>query len=127
MATGTQTQHQNERISAEAVFPLFLTAQIDPLSSANQAYLYIPVKCNLSQVYSVVETQLAGESTVTVKAPDGTVGTIVIATGSTVGTIDSIGTVDSDNVSIEAGEVLELENDATPTGGAASFLVKLVA
>lgn len=125
MATGTRTEHQNERFVAEAVFPLALTVQQDDLTAADQVYVVSPVKGNISQVYSAVNTQTNGVSTCTVKAPDGTVGTITIATASVVGTVDQLAAA-AVNTEVEAGEVIEIENDATPVAGAATFTIILV-
>lgn len=124
MATGTVTLHTNERFVTEAVFPVSLVVQQDDLTAADQIYVVSPVAGNISAVWSAVNTAVTGNSTITVKAPDGTVGTITIANGSAVGTIDSL-TSSLANTEVEAGEVIEIENDATPTTGAATFTIIL--
>lgn len=124
MSTGTVTQHQNERFVTEAVFPIALTVKQEDLANADQVYVVSPVKGNITQVYSAVIEQNAGVSTCTVKAPDGTVGTITIANASAVGTVDQLAAAAA-NTEVEAGEVIEIENDGTPTGGAAVFTIVL--
>jgi hypothetical protein len=124
MSTGTRSLHQNERVVTEAIFPFALVVQQDDLTAADQVYVVSPVKGYVTQVYSAVNTLLAGVSTCTVKAPDGTVGTITIADASGVGTVDQLAAAAANN-EVEAGEVIEIENDATPTGGAATFTIIL--
>jgi hypothetical protein len=125
MATGTVTLHQNERGDFEAVFPIALTAMQDDLSAADQVYVVSPVKANITAVYTVVNTALTvAKSTLAVKAPDGTVGAIEIAHESAVGTIDSL-TSSLSNTEVEAGEAIEIENDAAPGAGAMTVTVIL--
>ena len=124
MATGTRTEHQDERFVTEAVFPIALTCMQDDIANADQVYVVSPVKANITAVYTAVNTLTAGVSTLTVKAPDGTVGTITIADASAVGTVDSL-TSSLANTEVEVGEVIEIENDGTPTAGAITITVIL--
>lgn len=125
MATGTVDQHANERFSTEAVFPIALTAMQDDLANTDQVYIVSPVKGNIIAVYTVVNTALTtAKSSLTVKAPDGTVGTIEIATLAAVGTVDSL-TSSLSNTEVEAGEVIEIENDNAPGAGAMTVTVVL--
>jgi len=125
MATGTVTQHQNERLSTEAVFPVHLTLDSPALSGAKQVYVVSPVKGNITEVWSVVNTALTtAKSTLTVKAPDGTVGAFEIAHLAAVGTVDQLSAQATlANTEVEAGEVIEIENDAAPGAGQATFVV----
>lgn len=124
MSTGTVTQHQNERFATEAVFPVSLVLQPADYTTAGQTYVVCPVKANITQVYTAVSVQTAGASTLTVKAPDGTVGTVVIATGATVGTVDELAAAAA-NTEVEAGEVIEIEHDGVPTAGEISITIVL--
>ena len=125
MATGTVTQHQNERGDFEAVFPLALVIDSPALSGANQVYVVSPVKGNITAVYTAVNTALTtAKSTLAVKAPDGTVGAIEIAHQATVGTVDSL-TSSLSNTEVEKGEVIEIENDAAPGAGQATYTIIL--
>lgn len=101
-----------------------LTAQQDDLSAADQVYLVAPFDCDIVAVYSVLNAALTtGDSTITVKAPDGTVGTITITqSGSAAGDVDSL-TSGLSNTEVDAGQAIEIENDGTPGAGAASFTV----
>ncbi len=98
-----------------------LNSDSPALSSASQVYQVAPVAGHIKRIDAVTTTAVTtDDSTITVKAPDGTVGTITIATsGSAVGTVDSLTTVA--NTEVAAGETVEFENDAAPGAGAASF------
>lgn len=98
-----------------------LNADSPALSSASQVYTVAPVAGHIKRIDAVTNTAVTtADSTITVKAPDGTVGTIVIATaGSAVGVVDSLTSVV--NTELAAGETVEFENDAAPDAGAASF------
>ena len=124
MATGTRTEHQNERVVTEAVFPVAVTVQPLDLTSTGQTYFVSPVKGYIKEVNTVVNVLTAGESTLTVKAPDGTVGSVTIADASAVGTIDTLGAAPENN-EVEKGEVVEIENNNTPTAGAITVTVIL--
>jgi len=125
MSTGTVTQHQNERFVSEATFPVHLTVASPALSAASQVYVVSPVKGNIVDVYSAVNTALTtAKSTLTVKAPDGTVGAFEIAHLATVGTVDQLSAQATlANTEVEAGEVIEIENDAAPGSGQATYTI----
>lgn len=125
MATGTRTEHQNERVSTEVTYPVHLFARSPALSGASQVYLVSPVKGNITNVYSVVNTALTvAKSTLTVKAPDGTVGSFEIAHLAAIGTTDNLADQATlANTEVEAGEAIEIENDAAPGQGNADYVV----
>lgn len=125
MATGLQNQHKNERFDTEAVYPMVLTVHQDDLSATDQVYVVSPVKGNIEEVYSAVNTALTvAKSTLTVKAPDGTVGAFEIATLAPVGTVDQLSAQATlANTEVEKGEVIEIENNDAPGAGAATFTI----
>jgi hypothetical protein len=124
MATGTESRWDESKFKTEAIYPYSLVVQPLDLTSAGQTYVVSPIAGNIVSVYTAVNVQTNGASALTVKAPDGTVGSITITTASTVGTIDSL-TSSLANTEVEAGEVIEIENDATPTAGAITVTIIL--
>jgi hypothetical protein len=99
-----------------------LTALLDGLADAGQTYVVCPFAANLIAAYTTVNTVIAtADSVLTLKAPDGTVGTITIAlAGVAVGVVDSL-TSGLNNTELEAGETVEIENDAGPSAGDATI------
>lgn len=99
-----------------------LTALLDGLADAGQTYVVCPFAANLIAAYTTVNTVIAtADSVLTLKAPDGTVGTITIAlSGIAVGVVDSL-TSGLSNTELEAGETVEIENDAGPSAGDATI------
>jgi hypothetical protein len=99
-----------------------LNADSPTLADAGQVYCVVPVSGHLKSAYAVTNTVVTtGDSTILVKTPDGTAGTIVIAqSGSAVGTVDTTAAAVV-NTEVLAGETIEFENDATPDAGAASY------
>lgn len=103
-----------------------LNVLLDGLADAGQSYVVVPFNATILAVYTVVNTVIAtADSTLTVKAPDGTVGTITIAlSGVAVGTVDSL-TSGLSNTTVDAGETIEIENDAAPSAGDATATIIL--
>lgn len=125
MATGTVTQHANERFSTEAVFPIALTMASPALSGASTVYVASPVKGNIIGLHAAVNTALTtAKSTLTVKAPDGTVNSSAweIAHEAAIGASSSYSGAFA-NSEVEAGELIEIENDAAPGTGQATYTV----
>lgn len=99
---------------------LYLNADTPALADASQVYAVSPVAGHIKAVDSVVNTAIAGgASTLTVKTAAGTVGTITIAISSAAGVVDSLAS--PANTLVAANGTVEIENDATPSGGAASI------
>ena len=131
MATGTVTQHQNERGDFEAVFPLALVIDSPALSGAATMYVASPVKGNIIGIYAAVNVALTtAKSTLTVKAPDGTVNSSAfeIAHEAAIGDTTDYSVAGGDtlaNTEVERGELIEIENDAAPGTGQATYTIVL--
>lgn len=100
-----------------------LVATSPSLADAGQVYVAAPVAGDIVAVYAVTNTVVAtDDATITVKGPDGTVGTIVIAlSGTAVGVVDAIDAIA--NAHVEAGETIEFENDGAASAGVAGYVV----
>lgn len=112
--------------SYSANFPL--TLEIEDISTPGQSYVVCPVAGEIVAVYSVLNGAITGaDSVLTVKAPDGTVGTITVAHGSSAaGDVDSLtGTLP--NTTMAAGEVIEVETGGQSTNAVKCFVTIWVA
>lgn len=94
---------------------VFVTAKIADISTAGQTYVPSPITGKLKKVTGVLNGAITGANSVlTVKAPDGTVGTITVAhSGSAAGDVDSLDC--ENNNSVEKGELVEIETDGGST------------
>lgn len=100
---------------------VYLNSDTPALSSANQVYGVSPIAGYITAVAAVTTTAVTtADSTITVKTAAGTVGTVTIAlAASAVGVVDTIDAIA--NSIVLANGTVELENDAAPGAGAASF------
>ena len=127
MSTGRVDFNANERVQTEAVFPLALVVQQADLAAADNTYVVSPVSGYIDDVYSVVEVALTtAKSTITVKTAAGTVGTFEIAHEAAIGDVDSFKAQKTlANTYVAKGATIELENDAAPGTGRATFTIIL--
>tara|TARA_Y100000361_G_scaffold25721_1_gene20646 strand:- start:916 stop:1290 length:375 start_codon:yes stop_codon:yes gene_type:complete len=93
------------------------------LSSAGTVYAVAPWKCKVLEVRWVMNVALTtAKSTLTLKSSAGTMGgTHEIAASSAIGA-SGVVTPTSNNI-IEEGETIEIENDAAPDAGQATFVI----
>ena len=94
-----------------------LTAHIADVSTAGQIYVAVPYAGEVLAVYAALNGTISGADVdLTVKAPDGTIGTMTFGHhGSAAGDVESLtGTLS--NTTVAAGEVIEIETDGASTG-----------
>ena len=103
---------------------LVLNVESATLSSAGTCYVAVPVDCVIKEVAYVVNTALTtAKSSLDVKTPSGTcAGTHEIPTLAAIGDSGFIGSLTSNN-SLKAGDAIEIENDAAPDAGQATFTI----
>lgn len=102
-------------ITFNAQYPLVV--EIPDISTANERHVPVPISGTIAAVYSTLGGALTGNDAVlTIKAPDGTVGTITVAhSGSAEGDVDSL-TSGLNNTTVDAGESIEVETNGGSTG-----------
>ena len=103
---------------------LVLNVESATLSSAGTCYVAVPVDCIVKEVAYVVNAALTTAlSTLTIKTPAGTAaGTHVIPASAAIGASGFVGSLTSNNT-LKAGDAIEIENDAAPGAGQATFSV----
>lgn len=105
-----------------------LTLYLIPIGTAGQIYGVSPIAGNIVAAWTVINAAItnAGE-TLTLKAPDGTVGTFTVAvSGSAAGVVDTLNLAPA-NTEVEAGEAIELETAGDSTGTGAVVCTVLIA
>ena len=120
MASPLYGQNKSDKM----IGALVLNVESATLSSAGTCYVAVPVDCVIKEVAYVVNTALTTAlSTLTIKTPAGTAaGTHVIPTLAAIGDSGFVGSLTSNN-SLKAGDAIEIENDAAPGAGQATFTV----
>ena len=113
---------QNKADAAANVVAV-IHAESPALSGANQKYITIPFDCYVRKVYYQLNTAITtGASTLVLKNE----GTVMTGGGSmpvaAIGTGGLASTLTANNF-FNAGDVMEIENDATPDAGQATFYV----
>ena len=100
-----------------------ITVDSPALSSAGAVYAVVPWKCKVLEVRFVVNTALTtAKSTLTLKSAAGTMGgTHEIAHEAAIG--DSGVFTPTSNNTILKGGTIEIENDAAPAAGQATFVI----
>lgn len=103
---------------------VYLTTQIEDISSASQTYVVSPVSGTITKIYSVLnDTITTADATLTPKIAGTAItgGNIVVAhTGSGAGDIDS-STPTALNT-ITAGQAIEIETDGASNGNAKAII-----
>ena len=120
MASPLYGQNKSDKM----IGALVLNVESATLSSAGTCYVAVPVDCVIKEVAYVVNTALTtAKSSFDVKTPSGTCGgTQEIPTLAAIGDSGFVGTLTSNN-SLKAGDAIEIENDAAPGAGQATFTV----
>lgn len=105
-----------------------LVVEIPDISTANERHVVVPIAGTIVAVYSALGGALTGDDAVlTIKAPDGTVGTITVAhSGSAEADVDSL-TSGLNNTTVDAGETIEVETGGQSTGTEPVVVTILVA
>jgi len=100
-----------------------ITVDSPSLSSAGAVYAAVPWSCKVLEVYWVMNVALTtAKSTLTLKSAAGTMaGTHEIAASSAIGASGVV--TPTSNNEIEKGATIEIENDAAPGAGQATFSI----
>ena len=120
MASPLYGQNKSDKM----VGSLVLNVESATLSGADTCYVAVPVDCVIKEVAYVVNAALTtAKSTLTIKTPAGTAaGTHEIPTLAAIGDSGFVGSLTSNN-SLKAGDAIEIENDAAPGSGQATFSI----
>tara|TARA_Y100000310_G_scaffold280055_1_gene299542 strand:- start:25 stop:408 length:384 start_codon:yes stop_codon:yes gene_type:complete len=120
MANPLYGQNKSDKMAGSLV----LCVESATLSSAGTCYVAAPVDCIVKEVAYVVNAALTtAKSSLTIKTPSGTAaGTHEIPTLAAIGDSGFVGSLTSNNT-LKAGDAIEIENDAAPGAGQATFSV----
>lgn len=105
-----------------------LNAYLADVSTAGQIYVPVPIGGNIVSVHTALNGVIAtADAVLTVKAPDGTVGTITItASGSAAGDVDTTAAAPA-NTEVEKGETVEIETSGASTNTIAVMITIVIA
>ena len=121
MANPLYGQNKSDKMAGSLV----LCVESATLSSTGTCYVAAPVDCIVKEIAYVQNVAITtANSVLTIKTPSGTAaGThIVPLAGAAIGASGFVGSLTSNN-SLKAGDAIEIENDAAPGAGQATFSI----